>query len=129
MVTDIILENKQEKRRIIIDTKFTDILISSRFDDSQSFKTGHIYQLYAYLRSQERDDDPLSLNSEGMLLYPSIHFDVDEVAELQGHFVRFVTIDLAEKTSTVVENLRQLPVSHSRQKACDPAENQSVAIA
>ena len=63
MVTDIILENEQEDRRIIIDTKFTNILTRSQFGDGQRFKTGHIYQLYSYLRSQERSDDPRSLNS------------------------------------------------------------------
>ena len=109
MVMDIILENEQEDRRIIIDTKFTNILTRSHFGDGQRFKTGHIYQLYSYLRSQERDDDQRSLNSEGMLLYPAIGFHVDEAAELQGHIVRFVTIDLAAPTSTVVEQLSQLP--------------------
>ena len=122
MVTDIILENEQEDRRIIIDTKFTDILIKSQFGDGQRFKTGHIYQLYSYLRSQERDDDSRSLISEGMLLYPAIGFDVDEAAELQGHLVRFATIDLALPTNTVVERLRQLPlISRLGQKSFNPA--------
>ena len=111
MVTDILLENDQEDRRIIIDTKFTNILTKSQFGDNQRFKTDHIYQLYSYLRSQERDDDPPSLNSEGMLLYPAVGFDVDEMAEVQGHLVRFATIDLAAPTSTVVEKLRQLPLT------------------
>ena len=122
MVTDIILENEQEDRRIIIDTKFTNILTKSQFGDGQRFKTGHIYQLYSYLRSQERDDDSRSLNSEGMLLYPAIGFDVDEAAELQGHLVRFATIDLALPTNTVVERLRQLPLtSRLGQKSFNPA--------
>ena len=110
MVTDIILENEQEDRRIIIDTKFTNILTRSQFGDGQRFKTGHIYQFYSYVRSQERDDDPRSLNCEGVLLYPAVGFDVDEVAEVQEHLVRFATIDLAAPTSTVVEKLRQLPI-------------------
>lgn len=111
MVMDIILENEQEDRRIIIDTKFTNILTASQFDDGRRFRTGHIYQLYSYLRSQERDDHPRSLNSEGMLLYPAIGFDMDETAELQGHLVRFATIDLAAPTTTVVERLRRLPLA------------------
>ena len=110
MVTDIILENAREDRRIIIDTKFTNIATSAQYGDGQRFKTGHIYQLYSYLRSQEVADDPLSLSSEGMLLYPAIGIDVDETAELQGHLVRFATIDLAAPTATVVERLRRLPV-------------------
>lgn len=110
MVTDIILENEQENRRIIVDTKFTNILTSAQYGDGQRFKTGHIYQLYSYLRSQERGDDPLSLTSEGMLLYPAIGVDIDEAAELQGHKLRFATINLAQPTASVVEKLRELPV-------------------
>ena len=113
MVTDIILENEQEDRRIVIDTKFTNILAKSQFGDGERFKTGHIYQLYSYLRSQERDDDPRSLNSEGMLLYPAIGSNVNEAAELQGHLVRFATIDLAAPTTEVVEQLRRLPFAES----------------
>ena len=113
MVTDIILENEQEDRRIIIDTKFTNILAKSQFGDGERFRTGHIYQLYSYLRSQEHNNVPRSLNSEGMLLYPAIGSNVDEAAELQGHLVRFVTIDLALPTVAVIERLRRLPLVES----------------
>lgn len=110
MITDIILENEPNDRRIIIDTKFTNILTKSRYGDGQRFKSGHIYQLYSYLRSQERLDDPLSLSTEGMLLYPAIGVEIDEAVELQGHIVRFVTIDLDEPTNVVIEKLRRLPM-------------------
>ena len=112
MVTDIILENEQKNRRIIIDTKFTNILTKSQFGDAQRFKSDHIYQLYAYLRSQEHDVDSRSLSSEGMLLYPAIDIDVDDTAEIQGHFFRFATINLAKPTTTIAENLRQLPLAN-----------------
>lgn len=112
MITDIILENVQMERRVIIDTKFTDVLTKSQFGGDR-FKTGHIYQLYAYLRSQERPDDPLSLCSDGILLYPSIGVNVDETALIQGHRVRFVTIDLAQQSATVVEKLRKIPMVSS----------------
>lgn len=110
MITDIILENEQNARRIIIDTKFTNILVKPYYGDKQKFNSDHIFQLYSYLRSQELQDDPLSLSSEGMLLYPAVGVDIDEAVKLHGHIVRFVTIDLAESTNTVIEKLRRLPV-------------------
>ena len=110
MITDIILDNQLYDRRIIVDTKFTNILTKSQYGDGQRFKSGHIYQLYSYLRSQERPDDPLSLSAEGMLLHPAIEVNIDESVELQGHIVRFVTIDLAKPTNVVIEQLRRLPV-------------------
>ena len=130
MVTDIILENEQDNRRIIIDTKFTNILTRAQFGDGERFAAGHIYQLYSYLRSQENEDDLRSLNSEGMLLYPTISSDVDEAAQLQGHFIRFATIDLAQPTNSIVQRLRQLPLSSRvRLRDRDPAESRPTGIA
>src|SRR3546814_20981780 len=100
MVTDIVLENTSEVQRIVIDTKFTSILTPARYG-GQRFKTDHLYQLYAYLRSQERTDDPLSVAADGMLLYPAIGLDIDETALIQGHRIRFVTIDLRSEERRV----------------------------
>jgi len=117
MIIDIILENLPLGRRIIIETKFTEMLVSKRFGDGQRFKTAHLYQLYAYLRSQEQPDDPHSLRAEGLLLYPAVGQNIDEVAEIQGHLMRLATIDLAAPTSEVVERLRVLPL-FSRLTSC-----------
>lgn len=112
MQTDIIIENLQAQRRIVIDTKFTEILTRSRFDLLR-FKTSHLYQLYAYLRSQECPSDPMSLRADGILLYPSAGLQVDETALIQRHRVRFVTVDLDRPSSEVVEQLRAIPISSS----------------
>lgn len=69
MKTDIILENLRLKRRIVIDTKFTDILTRTAYRESV-LKSGYLYQMYAYLRSQE-DKDELASNAEGWLLHPA----------------------------------------------------------
>jgi 5-methylcytosine-specific restriction enzyme subunit McrC len=107
MITDIVLENDIEGRRIIIDTKFTNILTQGRYDN-RSFKSGHIYQIYAYLRSQEHVDDPMSQSSEGILLYPAIGLAVNEVALIQGHLMRFATVDLTASSSQIIARLRAL---------------------
>lgn len=99
MQTDIILESPLadvhgHRHRTVIDTKFTNILKPGLFR-SQGLKSGYIYQMYAYLRSQESDGDPSSLNASGLLLHPSVGEDVDESAVIQGHRIRFATVDLA----------------------------------
>ena len=110
MKTDIILENIQVKRRIIIDTKFTELLTRSQYGGEQ-FKTKHLYQLYSYLRSQEKPDDLMSLTADGILLYPSVGLDIDETALIQGHRMRFVTIDLARPSVEVIKRLQAIPIS------------------
>ena len=106
MISDIALKNVREGRKIVIDTKFTKIH-SHRYSDR--FKSTHIYQMYAYLRSQERADDPLSLTSEGILLYPTVDHEVDETAVIQGHHIRFATVDLAQPSNDIEERLKSIP--------------------
>lgn len=77
----------------MIDTKFTAIFTASSYRE-QILKSGYLYQLYAYLRSQERVGDPASLISEGMLLHPQIGGAVNEEMMIQGHRMRFRTVDL-----------------------------------
>ncbi len=105
MKTDIVLETPattkhERRRRTIIDTKFTSILKSGHHR-KQTLASGHIYQMYAYLRSQEQDDDPITLDSSGLLLHPSVGSDLDEHAVIQGHKIRFATVNLAADSSTI----------------------------
>jgi 5-methylcytosine-specific restriction enzyme subunit McrC len=93
MRTDIVLEHPAESRRIIIDTKFAAIFATGWYRE-QSLKSGYLYQIYAYLRTQERESDPLSLGAEGLLLHPVIGRSVDESVTIQGHRMRFATVDL-----------------------------------
>jgi 5-methylcytosine-specific restriction enzyme subunit McrC len=76
MQTDIVLEHAGQGRRIILDTKFTGIFTRSRRRETM-LKSGYVYQLYACLRSQAREDDRMSHQSEGLLLHPAIDADVD----------------------------------------------------
>ncbi len=77
MVSDIILEQDEPARRIVIDTKFTSVLARSQHREAV-LKSGYLYQLYTYLRSQERAGDPLSLTAAGMFLHPTVDGDLDE---------------------------------------------------
>ena len=105
MQTDIVLDSPPadghgHRHRIVIDTKFTSILKPGPFR-SQGLKSGYIYQMYAYLRSQESDSDIGSLDSSGLLLHPSVGEDVDESAVIQGHRIRFATVDLAADSTAI----------------------------
>ncbi|MBR9827981.1 MAG: 5-methylcytosine-specific restriction endonuclease system specificity protein McrC [Oceanospirillales bacterium] len=91
MTTDIELIN--DARKIVIDTKFNSVLVKGWYRDN-SLRSGYLYQMYVYLRSQERADDPQSLCAEGILLHPCVSDPLDEQVSIQGHRIRFVTIDL-----------------------------------
>jgi 5-methylcytosine-specific restriction enzyme subunit McrC len=111
MQTDIILENAGEGRRLIIDTKFAAIFAPTAYREA-AFKSDEIRQMYAYLRSQEHNDDLLSKNAEGILLHPAIDADVDENVTIQGHKFRFVTVNLSRPSGEILSRLRSLPHQH-----------------
>lgn len=107
MQTDIVIENRSNNKRLVIDTKFTSIFAATRFRE-EILKSGYIYQMYAYLRSQEKPNDVVAKNAEGMLLHPCIGEPVDESAYFNGHLIRFTTVDLAGSTEGVMKRLRSL---------------------
>jgi len=104
MQTDIELFHRLTDRRIVIDTKFTSIFTASNYR-SEMLKSGYLYQMYAYLRTQERPDDPHSVVSEGMLLHPQVGGAVDEEVQIQGHMMRFKTIDMTSKPAEFESSL------------------------
>lgn len=106
MITDIIIDRVPGQRRIVIDTKFTNILKRGRY--RETLKSERIYQLFAYLRSQEGLGDALWDGAEGLLLHPTVGSEVDESATIQGHRIRFATVDLMAPTMAVRERLRSL---------------------
>ena len=101
MRTDIILSHHKLKKRIVIDTKFTSILSSGWYRE-ETLRSGYIYQIYAYLRSQVgQTSDVLAENASGLLLHPSIGNSIDEAVTIQGHKIRFATVDLAASTAEI----------------------------
>jgi 5-methylcytosine-specific restriction enzyme subunit McrC len=108
MRTDIVLENTRQKRRIVIDTKFAGIFTSSEYRENV-LKSAHLYQMYAYLRSQVGSGNPLCDCAEGILLHPAIDAKVDETVRIQGHPIRFVTVDLTLPSADYLDKLRNLP--------------------
>ena len=88
MKTDVILEHGASNRRIVIDTKFTSILTRGWYR-GETLRSDHLFQIYAYLRSQAGRGDPAADRVEGLLLHPSVGGNVDETAVIQGHPIRY----------------------------------------
>ena len=95
MKTDIVLEHAGRGRRVVIDTKFTSIVTAGRYRE-ETLRSNYIYQIYAYLRSQEGGGRPFANVSEGILLHPSVGGAmINEAVVIQGHEIRFATVNLA----------------------------------
>jgi len=104
MRTDIVIDRRDQPQRLVIDTKFTGVLGRGWYRE-HSLRAGYVYQLYAYLRSQVGHGDPWADQAQGLLLHPAIFGDFDESVAIQGHQMRFATVDLAGSHQQIKERL------------------------
>ncbi|HEY1943736.1 MAG TPA: 5-methylcytosine-specific restriction endonuclease system specificity protein McrC [Roseiarcus sp.] len=111
MVTDIILDPPNFGRRLVIDTKFTSILTSGQFREA-TLRSGYLYQMYAYVRSQERCDR-LWDDAAGLLLHPAVEGSTYERVVIQNHQLSFATIDLGRPPLAIRDELRRLLNTHT----------------
>ena len=111
MRTDVVLDHSSTGRRIVIDTKFTSVVTSGWYRE-ETLRSAYVYQIYAYLRSQVGRGDPLSDCASGLLLHPSVGGAVDETVVIQGHGIRFATVDLTASPGKIRSQLLRL---------CEPA--------
>ena len=107
MRTDIVVENARTGRCVVIDTKFTTILTSGWYRE-ESLRSGYIYHMYAYLRSQCGRGDAARDTASGLLLHPSVGCEVDETVVMQGHAIRFATVDLTAQPRQIRDRLLDL---------------------
>ncbi len=107
MRTDIILDHPASGRRIVIDTKFNSVVTSGWYRE-KTLRSGYIYQIYAYLRSQEDSGDPLSAQASGLLLHPSVDDMLNESVVVQNHEIQFATVDLGATAKEIRKQLLQV---------------------
>ncbi|MEL7974348.1 hypothetical protein AAG589_00670 [Isoptericola sp. F-RaC21] len=100
VVLDAPMTPGESRRRIVIDTKFTSITKPGNFG-AMTLRSGYVYQIYAYLMSQEGLEPDVA--TEGLMLHPAVGEHVDEEVVVQGHRIRFATVDLAADPHTLAE--------------------------
>ncbi len=90
MQTDISLVS--DKRKIIIDTKYSKNTLSDR----GKVKSENLYQLFSYLKNVEIKGG-VNESCEGMLLYPQIDKALELEYFIHGHRVQVKTVDLNQE--------------------------------
>lgn len=93
MKPDLILEERSTGEILVLDTKFTAKSLTENMWGKQLFESSHLYQMYTYLKTQER----LSVQHQkaaGILLYPAIHGKLSEKIELEDHTIGIECLDL-----------------------------------
>lgn len=94
MIPDLVIQNRSTRQIIILDTKFTaESLVENQWA-KPVYDSAHLYQLYAYLRSQEHLSNEHRA-ATGILLYPAARYQFSESVRLQDHTLRMECVDLA----------------------------------
>lgn len=104
MLTDITLQGKNQK--IIIDTKYYKEAFQTRYD-KQKLNSSNLYQLFSYLKNQEMDSE-ITLNCEGILLYPSIQNDFVHSFKYENHKIRIMAINLNQDWKKIRTDLLKI---------------------
>ena len=107
MIPDLILQEHETRRVIMMDTKFTARSLVENQWGKPIYDSSHLYQLYAYLRSQEQVSAEYR-SAQGILLYPAVRAKLSERVELQGHIIRIEGVDLAADWEEVENQLLRL---------------------
>ncbi|MFO6428869.1 5-methylcytosine restriction system specificity protein McrC [Erythrobacter sp. W302b] len=118
MIVDIYL--RSPNRRLIIDTKYYARALQQSLYGSESFQSGNLYQLFAYLKNAA--SDPAFAKCEGMLLYPQVGRGMRECFKLQGQSVTIATINLAQPWQQISSDLLSLlmPLPQTAEATASP---------
>jgi 5-methylcytosine-specific restriction enzyme subunit McrC len=103
MQTDISLE--ASSRKIIIEAKYYQNTLSTNYE-SEKINSSNLYQLYSYLRNIEaKENHPQNANCEGIILYPTVEFNLNETYLIGGHRISIKTIDLSRNWRDIYHGL------------------------
>jgi 5-methylcytosine-specific restriction enzyme subunit McrC len=96
MIPDLMLQERPagSGKILILDTKFTAHSLVENQWGKPIYDSSHLYQVYAYLKSQEHLSEAQRAAS-GILLYPAVGQRVSERVRLQDHVIRIESVDLA----------------------------------
>lgn len=109
MVPDLILQERSSRQMLILDTKFTARSLVENQWGKPIYDSSHLYQLYAYLKSQEHLSE-VHRRATGILLYPAVQSGLSERIEIRGHVIRIESLDLAAPWQEIEGQLLDLPL-------------------
>ena len=104
MRTDVSLRSAD--RTIILDTKYYSQTLA-RYMGTEKIWSGHLYQLFAYLKNSEHRGGPDRV-AEGILLYPAVGQPLDLEYLFGDHVVRVKTINLDAHWTTIRQQLLEI---------------------
>lgn len=107
MQPDLILQENQTGKIIVLDTKFTAKSLLENEWGKEIFDSSHLYQLYTYLSSQQHLSSQHQ-KASGILLYPAVNKKLSERIELESHLIQIECVDLSAPWQAIEAHLLSL---------------------
>jgi 5-methylcytosine-specific restriction enzyme subunit McrC len=104
MLTDISIQTPDVK--IIIDAKYYRETLASYYE-KEKIKSENLYQLFSYLMNQQ-SEDPDSLKTKGILLYPTTQKELDLSFMFEQHPIQIRTVNLNTHWKNIEYRLKRI---------------------
>lgn len=102
MKTDISLYNIKGTKQLIIDTKFYPNALQTNFDH-KTFISGNLYQIFSYVKNSAFEGE-----KSGMLLYPTVKYDLNKMASMSGNTIYVRTLNLDSDFEDIKKQLFEI---------------------
>lgn len=102
MNTDISIVNG--KNKLIIDTKFyRECMQKNYLNNNKTFISGNLYQIFAYVKNSNFNGE-----IKGMLLYPTVSYEVSKDYKLSGNDIFIRCVDLNKEFFDIADRLKEI---------------------
>lgn len=110
MQTDVTLYNPTTGRKTILDAKYYQQTLTSRFGQQGKIRREHLSQILSYVVSQEKVEEPHTLGTDGILVYPTVTEDYDVAYRYRNtdHTIRVSTINLNQEWQLIEARLKDI---------------------
>lgn len=93
--------------KIIIDAKYYRQSLTQHFN-TEKIKSENLYQLFSYLMNQRKIDDPATLQTTGILIYPTTNQELNLSFKYENHTIKINTVNLNTHWTLVEQRLKQI---------------------
>lgn len=105
MFSDIVLYDKKNNKKLIIDAKYySNAIQENEYYNKETFKSNNLYQIFTYVKNEDKKKDG---SVSGMLLYAKTENNdiIDEQYNMDGNIIRVSNLDLSVDFNLVRKRL------------------------
>lgn len=110
METDLTLYNPKSGVKKILDAKFYKETLLSKYGGQEKIRRDHLSQIISYVMNQEDRTKPNTLETSGILIYPTITEDYDFSYKYRdtNHTIHVKTVNLNQDWQKIEERIKEI---------------------